>query len=87
MQAIPIGQLDPTPKRTWKKKDTHGKATARALTSGELAQQRQREEDNHQAQLRRIQEEALIVEIQVAANSQDSLFTAMPVRPTTPSSI
>src|SRR5262249_44469519 len=35
---IPIWQPDAIPKKTWRKKEAHGKATARALTSAELAE-------------------------------------------------
>ena len=36
--ALPIGQPDPIPKKTWRKRDTHGKAAARALTAAEVAE-------------------------------------------------
>ena len=36
--TLPIGQPDPIPKKTWRKRDTHDKATARALTAAEVAE-------------------------------------------------
>src|SRR5271154_1150187 len=39
LAALPIGQPDPIPKRTWRKRDAHGKADRRALTGAEIAEQ------------------------------------------------
>lgn len=38
LAGLPIGQPDPIPKKTWRKRDTHGKADARALTAAEVAE-------------------------------------------------
>ena len=38
LQAIPIGNPDPAPKRQYQKRKTHGKADARGLTGAEIAQ-------------------------------------------------
>jgi hypothetical protein len=40
LQAIPIGNPDPAPKRQYQKKKTHGKADARGLTGAEIAQKK-----------------------------------------------
>ena len=37
LQAIPIGNPDPVPKRQYQKKKTHGKADARGLSGAEIA--------------------------------------------------
>lgn len=37
LQALPIGNPDPVPKRHYTKKKTHGKADARGLTAAEVA--------------------------------------------------
>ena len=36
--ALPIRQPDPTPKETWRKRDTHSKAAARAFTAADVAE-------------------------------------------------
>jgi hypothetical protein len=41
LAALPVGQPDPIPKRTWRKRDAHGKADRRALTAAEIAEQDQ----------------------------------------------
>ena len=38
LAQIPIGIPDAVPKKTWRKKTAHGKANARGLTAGELAE-------------------------------------------------
>ena len=38
LASLPIGQPDPIAKKTWRKKEAHGKANARALTAAEVAQ-------------------------------------------------
>jgi hypothetical protein len=38
LQAIPIGNPDPAPKRQYQKRKTRGKADARGLTGAEIAQ-------------------------------------------------
>ena len=38
LQALPIGNPDPIPQRSFRKKKTHGKADARALTGTEIAE-------------------------------------------------
>jgi hypothetical protein len=38
LATLPIGQPDPIPERTWRKRDTHGRADRRALTAGEIAE-------------------------------------------------
>jgi hypothetical protein len=35
---LPIRLPDPIPKKTWRKRDTHGKANTRALTAAEVAE-------------------------------------------------
>jgi len=37
LQALPIGNLDPIPKRHYTKKRTHGKVDAQGLTAAEVA--------------------------------------------------
>ena len=37
LATLPIRQLDPIPKRTWRKRDSHGKG-ARAMTAAEIAE-------------------------------------------------
>src|SRR5947207_9111795 len=44
LAQIPIGIPDAVPKKTWRKKTTHGKANARGLTAGELAEREKAEE-------------------------------------------
>jgi len=39
LAALPIGQPDPIPKKTWRKRDAHGKADRRGLTAAEIAKQ------------------------------------------------
>ena len=36
--SLPIGQPDPIPKKTWRKKKAHGRGNARALTAAEVAE-------------------------------------------------
>jgi len=38
LAGLPIRQPDPIPKKTWRKRDTHGTANARALTAAEVAE-------------------------------------------------
>jgi hypothetical protein len=38
LASVPISQPDPVPKKTWRKKDVHGRANARALTAAEVAE-------------------------------------------------
>lgn len=37
LASLPITQPDPIPKKTWRKRDAHGKADRRALTAAEIA--------------------------------------------------
>jgi hypothetical protein len=39
LATLPIGQPDPILKKTWRKRDAHGKASRRALTAAEIAEQ------------------------------------------------
>src|SRR5436853_2501456 len=45
LQALPIGNPDPIPKKVLLKKKTHGKADARALTGAEIAEREHQARD------------------------------------------
>jgi hypothetical protein len=52
LATLPIGQPDPTLKKTWHKRNIHGKTDSRALTTAEIAEQdlklRKRQDKKHQ---------------------------------------
>ena len=52
LAALPIGQPDPIPKKSWRKKNTHGRANARALTAAEAADRDLRAQDRQNKKLR-----------------------------------
>lgn len=73
LAALPIGQPDPIPKRTWRKRDAHGKADRRALTAAEIAEQdlklRERQHKKQRpATPERIPEEAAAEEAHIPAS-------------------
>ena len=66
-----IGQLDPIPKRTWRKRDAHGRADRRALTAAEIAEQdlklRERQDKKQRPNTPRVVQEEEETEVQVPA--------------------
>ena len=42
LQDMPINEPSAVPKRSWKRKEGHGKATVRALITSELRERRER---------------------------------------------
>ena len=52
LAALPIDQPDPIPRRTWRKKTSHGKANSRALTAAEVAEKDLRAQERQDKKLR-----------------------------------
>ena len=68
---MPIRQPDPIPKRTWRKRDAHGKADRRALTAAEIAEQdlklRERQDKKQRPNTPRVVQQEEETEVQVPA--------------------
>ena len=56
LQALPISAPDPNPRRQFKKKASHGKASARGLSKGEILERQERERAQVQRQQERLQQ-------------------------------
>jgi hypothetical protein len=71
---LPIGQPDPIPKKTWRKRDAHGKADRRALTAAEIAEQdlklRERENKKQRPNTPKVALQEEDTEIQVPATPE-----------------
>ena len=65
MAALPIENPDPVPKRSWRRKNTHGKADARALTAAEVAERDLRAREHQDKRLRAATPECVLEEEEV----------------------
>ena len=54
LQDLPIGAPDPNPRRKFMKKASHGKASARGLSKGEILERQEREKVQVQRQQERL---------------------------------
>jgi hypothetical protein len=81
LQALPIGNPDPIPKRIFRKKKTHGKANARALTGTEIVSR------EHEAREAALVANAICEDVSITLSSTppptgEPLYqTTMPLRP------
>jgi hypothetical protein len=51
LAALPIGNPDPVPKRSWRRKNTHGMGDARVLTAAEVAERDRRAQEHQDKKL------------------------------------
>jgi len=74
LASLPIGQPDPIPKRTWRKRDAHGKADRRGLTAAEIAEQdlksRERQKKKQRPATPEYAQEAAVAEAQIPATPE-----------------
>ena len=77
--SLPIGQPDPIPKKTWRKKKAHDKGNARALTAAEVA------ERDLGAQERRDKKQRVHTPDGIQEGGEEEI--QIPATPTTPSGI
>ena len=59
---MPIGMPDPILKKSWRRKNTHGKANARALTAAEVADRHLRAQERQDKKLRATTPESVLEE-------------------------
>jgi MULE transposase domain len=62
MAALPIGLPDPVPKKSWRRKNTHGRANARALTAAEVADRHLKAQERQEKKLRAATPESVLEE-------------------------
>jgi hypothetical protein len=81
---IPIALPDPVPKKTWRKKDAHGKTRARALTAAEIAERDlKRKEQQDKKQRKEHQDRGIVTPESVLQSHTDEnmIVSTTPERP------
>lgn len=62
LAALPIRMPDPIPKKSWRRKNTHGRANARTLTAAEVADRHLRAQERQDKKLRATTPESVLEE-------------------------